>query len=421
MTNLRPRPGGVDPVTTKSLPFFEFIVLVAMMFAMTAFGSDAMLPSFPEIGRELSASDINQVQLVITIFLLGTGLGQLFTGPLSDSIGRKPVILGGLIVYMVGCVMAIYVQSLEMLLAARFVQGIGVSAPRTVTIAMIRDLYAGRFMARVMSFAMVLFVLVPAVAPLLGQFLAISFGWRSIFVAFILFALLGFLWLLLRQPETHALEKRRPLRFKTYFAALYEVCSSPVVIVYTAVLALGFGALFSYLSSAQQIFVDTFGVGTNFPLYFAGIALVSGSSGFMNASFVVRFGMRRIIVISLAILFVITLAFAGLLAFANLSNSVLFPVFLIWSVASFIAPGLTFGNLNALALEPMGHIAGMASAIVGAVSTFLGVLIAVPIGLAFDGTALPLIVGLSLCSGASLALMLTNPKDRQINAPASGG
>jgi len=421
LTNLQPRPGANSQLMTKSLPFFEFIVLVAIMFAMTAFGSDAMLPSFPDIGRELSAADINQVQLVITIFLLGTGIGQLFTGPLSDSIGRKPVILGGLVVYMAACVMAIYAQTLEMLLVARFIQGIGVSAPRTVTIAMIRDLYTGRIMARVLSFAMVLFVLVPAVAPLLGQFLAINFGWRSIFVAFILFATLGFLWLLLRQPETHAIEKRRPMQPRSYLAAFLEVSSSRVVIIYTAVLSLGFAALFSYLSSAQQIFVDTFGVGTNFPLYFAGIALVSGSSGFINAGFVVRFGMRRIIISALGVLFVITLAFALLLGVFDVPNSVLFPVFLIWSVVSFIAPGLTFGNLNTLALEPMGHIAGMASAIVGAVSTFLGVLIAIPIGLAFDGTALPLILGFTLCTGAALALMLTNPKEHSVSAPASDG
>ncbi|MFT5007133.1 MAG: DHA1 family bicyclomycin/chloramphenicol resistance-like MFS transporter, partial [Paracoccaceae bacterium] len=251
----------------KPLPFIEFIVLIAVMFAMIAFGSDAMLPAFPQIGADLGLTDINRAQLVITIFLLGTGLGQLFTGPLSDAVGRKPVILGGLLVYMAACVMAIYAQTLETLLIARFIQGLGVSGPRTVTIAMVRDLYAGRHMAQVMSLAMVLFVLVPAVAPLIGQTLTNSFGWRSIFTAFILFAVFGFLWLGIRQPETHAPEKRRPLRWQAYTLSLCEVCSSRVVMTYTVTLAFGYGSLFAYLSSAQQIFVDTLGAGANFPLY----------------------------------------------------------------------------------------------------------------------------------------------------------
>ncbi len=398
-------------MATRPLPFFEFILLIATMFAMIAFGSDAMLPAFPQIGADLGLSDINRAQLVITIFILGTGLGQLFTGPMSDALGRKPVILGGLLVYIVGSVMAIYAQSLEYLLVARFVQGIGVSAPRTVTIAMVRDLYAGRRMARVMSLAMTLFVLVPAVAPLIGQSIAESFGWRSIFTAFILFAILGFLWLGLRQPETLPKEKRRPLKLKIFVSAVIEVFSSKVVITYTLVLAFGYGALFGYLSSAQQIFVDTFGAGTNFPLYFAVIALISGGAGILNASLVVRFGMRPIAIFAFGSIFVITSGIALSIGLTDLSTETLFPIFLFWSVLSFFVPGLTFGNLTALTMEPMGHIAGVASAIVGAVSTFLGVLIAIPIGLAFDGTALPLMIGAAICAAVSFGLMLSNPKD----------
>jgi MFS transporter, DHA1 family, multidrug resistance protein len=395
----------------KPLPFFEFIVLVAMMFAMIAFGSDAMLPAFPQIGEDLHLSDINRAQLVITIFILGTGLGQLFTGPLSDAVGRKPVILGGLLVYMAACVMAIYAQTLETLLIARFIQGVGVSGPRTVTIAMVRDLYAGRHMAQVMSLAMVLFVLVPAVAPLVGQTLTTFYGWRSIFVAFIIFAIFGFLWLGIRQPETHLPEKRRSLRWSNFRAAVIEVTTSRVVMIYTITLAFGYGSLFGYLSSAQQVFVDTLGAGTKFPLYFAGIAVISGTSGFLNASLVVKYGMRPIATWAFGTLVVITILFVLIQAFVDISQSTLLALFLVWSVLSFFVPGLTFGNLNALAMEPMGHIAGMASAIVGALSTLLGVLIAIPIGLAFDGTALPLTIGYVLCIGVSFALMLSNPKE----------
>jgi MFS transporter, DHA1 family, multidrug resistance protein len=398
-------------MTTRNLPFFEFILLIAIMFAMIAFGSDAMLPAFPQIAADLGLSDVNRAQLVITIFILGTGLGQLFTGPLSDALGRKPVILGGLLIYMAACVMAIYAQTLETLLIARFIQGIGVSAPRTVTIAMVRDLYAGRRMARVMSLAMTLFVLVPAVAPLVGQSIAASFGWRSIFGAFILFAALGFLWLGLRQPETLPQEKRRALKLGMFLSAAVEVFSSRIVITYTLVLAFGYGALFGYLSSAQQIFVNVFDAGVNFPLYFAVIALISGGAGFLNAFLVIRFGMRPIATFAFGCIFVITSGIVLVMAFSDISNEVLFPVFLIWSVLSFFVPGLTFGNLTALTMEPMGHIAGIASAIIGAASTFLGVLIAIPIGLAFDGSILPLLIGSIIAAGASFALMLSNPKD----------
>ena len=398
-------------MTKPALSFAEFIALIAVMFAMIAFGSDAMLPAFPEIAHDLELSDVNRAQLVITVFLIGTGLGQLFTGPLSDSIGRKPVILGGLALYAAACVVSIWANSLELLLVSRFVQGIGVSAPRTATMAMVRDLYVGRMMARVMSTAMVFFVLVPAVAPFLGQTLMQSFGWRSIFVAFIVFAGFGATWLAVRQPETHEPEKRLPLSMKTYAAALREILRSRIVVTYTLVLSLGFGSLFAYLSSAQQIYVDVFDKGTNFPLYFAGIALVSGLSGVVNATLVLRLGMRNLATFAFGALFVITIMFLLITVYADLSPVLYFSLFLVWSLTAFFTPGLSFGNLNALALEPMGHIAGMVSAIMGAISTFLGASMAIPIGLAFDGSVLPLLIGIILCSGSAFALMLTNPKE----------
>ncbi len=398
-------------MTKQNLPFAEFIVLIAIMFAMVAFGNDAMLPAFPEIASDFGLNDVNKAQLVITIFILGTGLGQFVTGPLSDTLGRKPVILGGLMVYIAGCVMSVLVNSLELLLLSRFIQGIGVSAPRTVTIAMVRDLYSGRKMSQVMSFAMVLFVLVPAVAPLIGQSLALTFGWRSIFIAFILFAIIGALWLWLRQPETHPPEKRRSIDFANYVSPLKEVLSSRVVVTYTFVLAFGYGALFGFLSSAQQVFVDVFDTGLDFPLYFAGIAVVSGVSGVINGNLVLKYGMRPLATSAFSLIFVITGAFILFLWFFNPLPGAVFPFFLAWAVLSFIVPGLTFGNLNALAMEPMGHIAGMASAIIGAVGTLFGVVIAIPIGLAFDGTIMPLLIGYLFAAGASLALMMSNPKE----------
>ncbi|MEJ6500002.1 MAG: multidrug effflux MFS transporter [Rhodobacterales bacterium] len=398
-------------MTKPALPFAEFVALIAVMFAMVAFGIDAMLPAFPEIARDLGLTDANQAQLVITTFFLGTGIGQLIMGPLSDALGRKTVILGGLLIYMAGCVMAIYVGSLEWLLAARFIQGVGVSAPRTVAMALIRDLYSGRPMARVMSLAMTLFVLVPAISPLMGQWIMTTFGWRSIFVAFILFAIIGFLWLGLRQPETHPVELRQPMRLKPYFVAMREVAMNRVVMTYTLAMSLSYGALFAYLSSAQQLYVETYNAGTSFPLYFAGIAIISGGSGVLNSLVVMRIGMRSLATLAYFVMLIASILFALTLYLWDIPLETAFYLFLLFSVISFFVPGLTFGNLNALAMEPMGHIAGMASAVMGAVSTLLGVLIAVPIGLAYDGSPMPLLIGFSVCSAMSLTLMLSNPKD----------
>lgn len=388
---------------------FEFIVLVSVMFAMIAFGTDAMLPALPEIAADLGLSDVNQAQLIVTSFVLGTGIGQLVSGPLSDALGRKPIILGGLAIYVLGCIAAYQTQDITLLLIARFVQGLGVSAPRTVTMAMVRDLYSGRIMARVMSYSMVLFVLVPAVAPLIGQTITLTFGWRAIFVAFILFALIGMAWLALRQPETHAPAKRRKITLASYYEAISEVLTSRIVMTYTIVLAFAYGALFGYLSSAQQVYVDVFGVGNMFPAYFAFTALVSGVAGFLNGALVLRLGMRPLAVWTFALALAINISML-IIVLVVADAAMLFPLFIAWSILNFFMPGLTFGNLNALAMEPMGHIAGMASAVIGALATLFGVAIAVPIGLLFDGTILPLVAGFVICSTFSLGLMLTNPK-----------
>jgi len=391
-------------VSKPSLPFAEFVALIAILFSLIAFGTDAMLPAFPDIARDLNLSDANRAQLVLSSFVLGTGVGQLFSGPLSDTLGRKPVIAGGIALFIVACLWAYIADSLSTMLLARFIQGLGISAPRTVTLAMVRDLFAGRMMARVMSIAMAIFVLVPAVAPAVGQVIATAFGWRAIYVAFILFSLIGLTWLWLRQGETHPPEQRRALNLRSYFAALTEVLSTRSTMTYTAVLSLGLGALFAYLSSAQQVFAQVFQRGESFPAYFAAIALISGSAGFVNAALVVRLGMQRIARFSFGTLAILSATVAIIFYVAPVPPQDMFPLFLLWSVAGFFSAGLTFGNLNALAMEPMGHIAGMASAIVGATATVFAMVFAVPIGLAFNGTVLPLVLG--SCATAALAFLL---------------
>ena len=275
----------------RNPPLHEFIALVALLFSTAAFSIDAMLPSFPEISADLELANANHAQLVIVVFVLGISFGQLVMGPLSDSFGRKLIICTGLGMFLCACLWAYVADSLLSLLAARFVQGLGVAAPRTATQAMVRDRYSGREMAKVLSFAMMLFVLVPAVAPLIGQTIMLAFGWRFIFVSFQILALVAALWLIIRQPETHAPERRSAFRPRVILAALVEVLSNRRVLACTLSLSLGFACIFSYLMLAQQCYVDWLGAGEDFPLYFGLVALVSGSASFLNAMLVTRLGM----------------------------------------------------------------------------------------------------------------------------------
>jgi len=389
------------------LPYWEFIILVSIMFGMIAFGTDTMLPAFPDIAKDLELLNVNKAQLIISSFILGTGLGQLISGPISDTFGRKPIITIGLMIFILACIAAYYAETLEMMLVARFIQGLGISAPRTVTMALIRDLYSGRKMAQVMSLAMAIFVLVPALAPSIGQLLFINFGWRSIYMAFIAFALIGLLWLNLRQPETLPFEQRKKLNSTEFLRAFKIVITNSAVVKYTVTLALGFGALFGYLNSAQQIFVDTLGAGMKFPMYFAIISILAAPASFMNAALVMKYGMKLLATIGFALQIIFAIITILIINQDFISMEWLLVIFISWSVIAFFLKGLYFGNLNALAMEPMGEIAGMASAIIGASATMLGILIAIPIGLAFNGTATPVLFGYITCSSLALILMLT--------------
>lgn len=383
----------------------EFVGMIAVLFATLAFSIDAMLPALPEIAATLSPDDVNKAQLVLTAFVMGMGAGTLLAGPISDAIGRKTTITWGIGLYIVGAVLAIFAQSLEMLLAARVVQGLGAAAPRIVSLALVRDLYSGRRMAQITSFVMMVFILVPAVAPSVGALIIAGFGWRAIFVAFILFALIGTTWLNLRQPETLTLPNRRPLRAGRLSEGLREVLGNRLVRLYIVVLTLGFGQMFALLSSIQQLYATVFGKTDSFPLWFMATGLLAGLSSVVNASLVMRLGMRRLAIAAYAVQTIISAILLTITLAGWMPPALAFPAFFGWSVSLFFMAGLTFGNLNALSLEPLGHIAGMAASVVGAVSTILAVVIAAPIGLAFNGTAIPLMVGTLVCSSLAWALM----------------
>lgn len=393
-----------DRPAMPQLGFGEFIALMAMLFATIAFSIDSMLPALPQIAAELTPGDVNRAQLVITSFVLGMGIGSFVAGPLSDAFGRKRVLLAGMALYSVAALLAAMAQSLEMVLAARLLQGLGSAGPRIVSMALVRDLHQGRQMARVMSFIMMVFILVPAVAPAIGSLVIAEFGWRGLFETFVLFALVAGLWLSLRQPETLAPADRRPLRLTTLWQGAVEVFSHRDVVIATAVLTLFFGALFACLSSIEPIFSRTFGRSATFPYWFAGIALVSGSGSLLNSQLVMRLGMRRIVTVTLATQALASLIMALMTLWGQWPEPLYFPVFLLWMTSIFFMGGLIGGNLNSIALDPLGHMAGMAASLTAATSTVVSVAIAAPVGLAFNGTPVPL--AFSICAMTTLGFGL---------------
>lgn len=381
-----------------------FVTLMAFLFAVVAFSIDSMLPALGIIAAELVPQDVNRAQLVLTLFMVGMGVGTLFTGPISDAVGRKATIIGGLGIYAVGSLMAVWAQTIEMLLLARLVQGLGAAAPRIAVMAMIRDLYQGREMARIMSFVSMLFMIVPALAPSIGAVIINAISWRGIFGALVVVAAVAALWLGLGQRETLPVERRRPLQAETLMQAIREATASRDVRLCTLTVALGFAQMFALLSSAPQIFADSYQQ-DHFPLWFAGLAGIAACGSIINSRLVMRVGMWRMAATAYTIQIVASLVMLTLLLTGILPRGWEFAVFYLWAGGIFTMAGVTFGNLNSMALNGLGHIAGMTASLVSAVSTVLAMAIAAPVGQMFNGTAVPVVTAAAICSALARLLM----------------
>lgn len=391
----------------------EYVVLVALITSIVALGTDIMLPALGMIGTDLGLADLNDAQLVVSAFFLGIALGQIFAGPLSDRFGRKPVIYAGFALFALGCLLSMTTESWTAMILGRILQGVGASGPRIVSIALVRDSFEGRPMARIMSFISAAFILVPIVAPAIGQGLIALSGWRSTFAFMILIAVASTIWLHMRMPETHPLDRRKPFSATQIFSGLAIVLRTPAALGYTLATGLIFGAFLGYLSSAQQVFQVTFGVGTLFPLYFAVAALSIGAAALLNARLVMRLGMRRLTTRALTVLVALSLACLARLVAGD--HEIPLWVFMIWQLSAFFCIGILFGNLTALAMEPLGAIAGLGAAFVGALSTLMSLPLGWSVGHAFDGTATPLVAGFALLGLLSLITCILT--DRAAPAP----
>jgi MFS transporter, DHA1 family, multidrug resistance protein len=388
--------------------FPEFVIVIASIMALNPLAMDMMLPALPDIASAFKLASANRPQMVLSIFLVGFGVGQFVMGPLSDRYGRRPVLIGGMLVYCAASLLAIAAPSFETLLLARALQGVATSATRVIATSIVRDCYAGRRMASVMSLTMMIFIAVPVVSPAFGQAVLMLAQWRGIFIVLMLYGVIALVWSAIRLPETLAVEKRRSLALRDIFDAFRQTVTHRQTLGYALVAGAVLGSLFAYVFIAQQVFVDVYHLGHYFPLAFAGVAVGTAFAGFVNSRLVGRLGMR---VISHAALLGFLVIAAVMLVTAKLQMLPL-PLFMLLSTCTMFAFGLMIANFTALAMEPQGHIAGTAASLYGSITTLLGIAVGAAIGQSFDGTLVPFATGFLLNTLAALAVVLVVEKGR---------
>jgi len=382
---------------------FEFVTLMAFLMSIVALAIDAILPALIQIGSDIGVKNSTDNQLLIIMIFLGLGVGQLFFGPISDSLGRKPVVFMGLGVFIIASLICINATDLNTMIFGRILQGIGLSAPRTVSIAIVRDLYSGDYMARIMSFISVVFILVPIIAPALGKFILDHYNWQAIFYIQLLFSILVSIWFWIRQPETLLESQRKKLSSHIFVDGFKELIRYKRTIGFTIISGFITGSFMVYLSTAQQIFQLQYDLTEEFPFIFAGLAISVGAATFLNGTFVLKYGMEKLVTIALLAFFTISILYVGI--FYNNSNPNIYTLLTFFGL-QFFAIGFLFGNLRALAMEPVGHIAGIASAITGFISTMMAVPISSFIGKSVSTTALPLFIGFSICGFLSILILI---------------
>lgn len=379
----------------------EFLMLMAAMMCLMALYVDAMLPALHQIGEDFNALEGNHYQMVITAVMVGMGVGQLFYGPFSDAFGRKPAVYLGFTLIVVGTLISIFAQSFEWMLFGRVLQGLGAAGPRVMMVAIIRDCYSGPDMARVMSLVMTIFIFSPVVAPVVGQIVLLFAGWRAVFVLLLLISLATVIWFALRQPETLTPENTRDFSLKPILKGTQTVLAHREALIYTLAGGLIHGALIGFLTSVQAILQDLYQTGAMFPVYFALMAIGVAVSSFINSRLVYHFSLRNLVMIVLLFLSIAALAEAALVAQFGAPSLWLFIAMMSVSTFSF---GLLFGNLNSLAMEPFGRLAGLASGTIGALNMMIGVVIGSIIGMSFNGTLVPMLSGFGI--SALIALLL---------------
>lgn len=385
-----------------SLPSRTYLAVMGLLTSIGALSTDIMLPALAVIGDELDVGNINHTTLVVTFFFLGMALGQLVVGPLSDAYGRKPVVLWGYALFILGCVLSFVAEDWSMMIIARLLQGLGAAAPRVIAVAIVRDEYKGRAMARIMSIIMAIFILAPILAPLMGQGLIFLGGWRATFAGLILVGLPSAYWFHRAIAETLHQERRRRFEFNVILDGITQIYRSRVTVIYLLIMGLIGGPFIAYLGTARQIFQDIYGVGDMFVIFFALGSIAAGCASLLNARLVMRHGMRKLTSIATIVLTAVSAALWGL---SYLSGNPDFITFMLWQTVFIFCIGMTFGNLQSLAMEPLGHVAGLAAAIFGAGSTLISLPLSWLVSGYFGTTITPLVAGFTIAGALSLILM----------------
>lgn len=396
------------PPPALSIPRWELIAVAAALMALNALAIDIMLPGLQQMGAALGVADENARQYVITAYVTGFGAAQILFGPVSDRLGRRGPLLAGLVVYVAAAFACAFAPGFASLLALRFVQGLGAAATRVIAVSVVRDVYGGRAMAEVMSLVFMVFMVVPVIAPGVGQLVMLVSTWPAIYLFMGTVSLAITAWVWLRLPETLRPEHRRPFTAAAISQGFALVVTNRIAISYSLAMTALLGALFGFINSAQQIYVGLYGVGAMFPVYFAAIAGMMAASSFANARLVGRFGMRRLSHSAL-LGFIVMTGLALALALADMLPFWLFIGIYALAMVQFSWIG---SNFSALAMEPLGHVAGTASAVHGFLQTVGGGLIGAVIGQAFDGTVRPLAAGYFVAAATALLLVLAGERGR---------
>jgi len=388
---------------SHKMSYGEFVALMAFMTSLAALSIDAMLPALAQIGADLGAVHANDNQLIISVLFLGFAIGQIPYGPLSDSFGRKPAAYLGFFFVILGFLISIFCTTFSTMLIGRFIQGMGLAAPRIISVALIRDQYKGDEMAKVMSFVMSVFILIPTVAPAFGQAILLIANWRMIFGCSLFLTLVILVWFRFRQEETLNAQSRTPFSIRDIANNMIQICLNPIVLGYVVMSGLVFSGLLGYLNSVQQIFQVQYELGTLFPLYFSILALSIGGASFINGKLVLKYGMRNMSSFALIIVCVVSAVFF-VISYYSEGHPSLWSLMLYLMIVLFCL-GILMGNLNSLAMEPLGELAGIGASVVGALSTFISVPFGMLIGQSYDNTVLPLILGFAVSSVLALFLM----------------
>jgi len=370
----------------------EFVALMASLMSIVALSIDALLPALPAIGDHLNVTNSNDNQLLVTMIFLGLGFGQLIFGPLSDAFGRKPIAYVGFIVFILATIVCVTTKNFEIMIAGRILQGIGLSSPRTMAIAMVRDSYSGDYMAKIMSIIVMVFILVPVIAPSFGQLMLNFYDWKAIFYGNLIFGVAVLLWFWRRQPETLTPKNQTPFKLSLFIDGTKEFFKHKQAVVFTLISGFITGSFMVYLSTSQQIFEKQYDLAEMFPYIFASLAISVGFATFLNSRFVVKYGMWRIAYIAAIAYTLVSILYIVL--FKNNNPSI--EVLLLFFAMQFFAVGFLFGNLRALAMQPLGHIAGIGAAINGFISTIMAVPLANYIGSFVNTSVLPLFIGFSI-------------------------